>query len=58
MNCTGDEDKVTAARLGLSTTVRTPCVTVMVAEADFVASPMEVAAKVTVAGLGMVAGAV
>ncbi len=47
-----------AARLGLSTTVRTPCVTVIVAEADFVLSPTEVAVTVTVAGLGMLDGAV
>src|SRR5437867_2531912 len=57
-NCTGDEDRVTAARLGLSTTVRTPGVTVIVAEADFAGSPMEVAVRVTVAGLGMFVGAV
>jgi len=49
---------VTAARFGLGTTVSTPCVTVIVAEAVFVVSPIAVAVRDTVAGLGRFIGAV
>ena len=52
-----DGDRVTAARFGLVATVSTPCVMVIVAEADFVGSLIEVAVRVTVAGFGMFAGA-
>ena len=59
VNCTVCvADKVTAARLGLTTTVSTPCVTVIVAEDDFVLSPIDVAVRVRVAGLGTFSGAV
>jgi hypothetical protein len=52
-----DADIVTAARLGLTETLRPPAMMVIVAEAVFVLSLTEVAVKVTVAGLGALGGA-
>src|SRR5260370_33186374 len=57
VNCTVcDADIVTAARLGLTETLRAPGMRVIVAEAVFVLSLTEVAVNVTVAGLGTLAG--
>jgi hypothetical protein len=48
---------VVDARRGVTETLRTPWVTVMVAEPDFVVSLIDVAVSVTMAGLGTFAGA-
>jgi hypothetical protein len=50
-------DKVSAERLGLTATWSVPWVTVTVAVLLLVVSATEVAVRVTVAGLGTLAGA-